>query len=65
MYPVSSKFHEMCTAPGREVFCKVTFNGQTELDGDEILEITVTERMDAESGVSIGSTCASECKIMI
>lgn len=65
MYPVSNKFHEICTAPAREVFCKVTFNGQTELDGEEILEITVTERMDAESGVSIGATCASECKIMI
>lgn len=65
MYPVSSKFHEMCRAPGREVFCKAVFNAQTELDGGEILEITVTERMDAETGVSIGAACASDCKIKI
>ncbi len=65
MYPVSSKFHDMCRADGREVFCKVTFNGQTTLDGGEILEITMTERMDAESGVSIGASCASDCKIKI
>lgn len=63
MYHVSDDFHAKFSADGREVKAKIVFNGQTEVDG--VQEITVTLALDASTGISIGSTCSSNCKIRL
>lgn len=65
MYNVSSAFHAAFEDYGREINVKVIFNGQTELDGDYVQEITVTPVFDSSDGISIGSSCSGRCKIRV
>ena len=65
MYNVSSAFHTAFADYGREIKAKVIFNGQTELGGDYVQEITATPAFDASDGISIGSSCSGRCKIRI
>nr|DAW12796.1 MAG TPA: Minor structural protein [Caudoviricetes sp.] len=65
MYRVSTAFHEAFADYGREIKGKVIFNGQTELGGDCVQEITATPAFDSSDGISIGSSCSGRCKIRI
>ena len=65
MYRVSTAFHEAFADYGREIKGKVIFNGQTELDGDYVQEITATPAFDSSDGISVGSACSGRCKIRI
>lgn len=65
MYNVSSAFHTAFADYGREIKCKVIFNGQTELDGEYVQEITATPAFDSSGGISVGSACSGRCKIRI
>lgn len=65
MYRVSTAFHEAFADYGREIKGKVIFNGQTELGGDYVQEITATPAFDSSDGISIGSSCSGRCKIRI
>lgn len=65
MYRVSTAFHTAFADYGREIKGKVIFNGQTELDGDYVQEITATPAFDSSDGISIGSSCSGRCKIRI
>ena len=65
MYNVSTAFHAAFADYGREIKAKVIFNGQTELDGEYVQEITATPAFDSSDGISIGSSCSGRCKIRI
>lgn len=65
MYNVSTAFHTAFADYGREIKAKVIFNGQTELDGNYVQEITATPALDSSDGISIGSSCSGQCKIRI
>lgn len=65
MYNVSTAFHSAFADYGREIKAKVIFNGQTELDGNYVQEITATPAFDSSDGISIGSSCSGRCKIRI
>lgn len=65
MYNVSTEFHAAFADYGREIKAKVIFNGQTELDGEYVQEITATPAFDSSDGISIGSSCSGRCKIRI
>lgn len=65
MYNVSTAFHAAFADYGREIKAKVIFNGQTELDGNYVQEITATPAFDSSDGISIGSSCSGQCKIRI
>ena len=55
MYNVSTAFHTAFADYGREIKAKVIFNGQTELDGNYVQEITATPAFDSSDGISVGS----------
>lgn len=65
MYNVSDAFHAAFADYGREIMAKVIFNGQTELDGNYVQEITATPAFDSSDGISVGSACSGRCKISI
>ena len=65
MYNVSTAFHAAFADYGREIKAKVIFNGQTELDGNYVQEITATPAFDSSDGISVGSACSGRCKIRI
>lgn len=65
MYNVSTAFHTAFADYGREIKAKVIFNGQTELDGEYVQEITATPAFDSSDGISVGSACSGRCKIRI
>lgn len=65
MYNVSTAFHSAFADYGREIKAKVIFNGQTELDGTYVQEITATPAFDSSDGISVGSACSGRCKIRI
>ena len=65
MYNVSTAFHAAFADYGREIKAKVIFNGQTELDGEYVQEITATPAFDSSDGISVGSACSGRCKIRI
>ncbi len=65
MYNVSTAFHAAFADYGREIKAKVILNGQTELDGNYVQEITATPAFDSSDGISVGSACSGRCKIRI
>lgn len=65
MYNVSTAFHTAFADYGREIKAKVIFNGQVELDGEYVQEITATPAFDSSDGISVGSACSGRCKIRI
>ena len=65
MYNVSTAFHAAFADYGREIKAKGILNGQTELDGNYVQEITATPAFDSSDGISVGSACSGRCKIRI
>jgi hypothetical protein len=60
MYNVSAAYTAAAEANGRQILTRALFNGKTELDGNNILSLTVTEAVNASGGLSMGSTISSK-----
>lgn len=64
MYSVTQAFHDAFSAVGRDrIYIKAVFNGETELDSDELQELVITEQFGASDGVTIGAAFSSSCKL--
>lgn len=63
MYTVTKAFHDACKSPGREIYLKAKFNGETDLPRSELQEMTLTEQFGSSDGVTIGAAFSSSCKL--
>ena len=63
MYTVTKAFHDACKSPGREIYLKAKFNGETDLPRSELQEMTLTEQFGASDGVTVGAAFSSRCKL--
>lgn len=63
MYTVTKAFHDACKSPGREIYLKAKFNGETDLPRSELQEMTLTEQFGSSDGVTIGAAFSSNCKL--
>jgi hypothetical protein len=60
MYTVSDKYVAAAEANARQIFVTALFNGKTELIGNNIISMTVTEAVNASGGLSMGNTISSK-----
>lgn len=60
MYIMSEAYTSAAEANARQIFVKAIFNGDTELTGDNIIDIAVTEATNASGGLSMGATISSK-----
>lgn len=60
---VTKAFHDACKSPGREIYLKAKFNGETDLPRSELQEMTLTEQFGSSDGVTIGAAFSSSCKM--
>lgn len=60
MYFVSDAFSSVAEARTREILVRAIFNGTTELTGDNIIDITISEARGTSEGLSMGSTIAQK-----
>lgn len=60
MYIMSDAYTAAAEANARQITVKATFNGNTELTGDHIIDISVTEATNASGGLSMGATISSK-----
>ncbi len=65
MYSVSDNYIFCAEANARQITVRALFNGQTELDGHSIIDMTVTEATNASSGISMGATVSSKLNITV
>lgn len=63
MYTVTKAFHDACKSPGREIYLKAKFNGETDLPRSELHEMTLTEQFGSSDGVTVGAAFSSSCKL--
>lgn len=63
MYTVTKAFHDACKSPGREIYLKAKFNGETDLPRSELQEMTLTEQFGSSDGVTVGAAFSSSCKL--
>jgi hypothetical protein len=57
---MSDAYTAAAEANARQITVKATFNGNTELTGDHIIDISVTEATNASGGLSMGATISSK-----
>lgn len=60
MYVMSEAYTTAAEANARQILVKATFNGTTELTGEHIIDMTVTEATNASGGLSMGATISSK-----
>jgi hypothetical protein len=60
MYSVSAAYTAAAEANSRRVLVKALFNGETSLDGNNIINMAVTEAVNASAGLSMGRTISSK-----
>lgn len=60
MYIMSNEYVAAAEANARHLLVKATFNSNTELTGDNIIDMTVTEATNASGGLSMGATISSK-----
>ena len=60
MYGVSEAFVTAAEANARQIIVKAIFNGAIEITGDNIIDMTVTEAVNASGGLSMGATVSSK-----
>ena len=65
MYSVSSAFNTACKSSNRQIKTRATFNGSAVIDGANIIDFTVRELLDGDSGVTMGGTCACELQMNV
>lgn len=65
MYSINEAYALAAEANARHILVKALFNGTTELTGDNIIDMTVTEATNASDGLSMGETISSKLVINI
>ena len=60
MIIMSEAYTTAAEANARQLFVKATFNGDTELTGDNIIDVAVTEATNASAGLSMGATISAK-----
>ena len=60
MYYISENFNTAAQANGRHILVKALFNGERELTGDHLIDMTVTEATAASGGLTMGSTISNK-----
>lgn len=65
MYNLSTAFSDAARANARKILTRAIFNGETELTGDHIMDMTVTEAVNASGGISMGATIASKLSMTV
>lgn len=65
MYNVSSDFITAAEANARQIMASANFNGSTSLDGENIIEMAVTEAVSPSSGLKMGSTISSQLNMTL
>lgn len=65
MYNVSAAFQTAAKSNTRKILPKAVFNDTTELDGANIIEMTVTEAVNASGGISMGATISSKLEMKV
>lgn len=65
MYYVSENHNTAAQAQGRHILIKALFNGERELTGDHLIDMTVTEATAASGGLTMGSTISSKLTLSL
>lgn len=60
MYYVSDAFAAAAQSQTRQILVKAIFNGTTELSGDNIIDITISEASSTSDGLTMGATIAQK-----
>ena len=63
MYSVSNAFHSAATANTRQIVVKALFNDSLWLTGDNLINMTITEAVNASDGISMGATISSKLEL--
>lgn len=65
MYDVGTSFDTLAKANARQILTKALFNESTEITGDNIIDMTVTEAVNASGGLTMGNTISSKLTMNI
>lgn len=65
MYNVSAAFTAAAQSQTREILVRAIFNNNTELTGQNIISMSVTEAVNASDGVSMGATISSKLEMTV
>lgn len=65
MYNMSTAYRTAAEANDRQIYVKALFNGETVLTGENIIDMTVTEAVNASGGLSMGTTISSKLTMNI
>ncbi len=65
MYGMSAAFDALAKANARQILVKALFNDSAEITGDNIIDMTVTEAVNASGGLTMGNTISSQLKMDI
>jgi hypothetical protein len=65
MYFVSEEFNTAAQARARQILVKALFNGDRELTGKNLIDMTVTEAVGASGGLTMGSTISSKLTLSL
>lgn len=65
MYSTSSNFTAAAEANARQIITRAYINDSTLLTGEDIIDLNITETLNASDGVSMGATNASKLEMKI
>lgn len=65
MYSVSTSFIAAAEANARQIMASANFNGSTNLDGENIIEMAMTEAVGPSSGLTMGATISSQLSMTL
>lgn len=65
MYNTSAAFVAAAQAKTRKILTRAIFNNETELTGQNIISMSVTEAVNASGGISMGATISSKLEMTI
>lgn len=65
MYKLSTAFSDAAQANARQILTRAVFNNNTVLTGKNIINMAVTEAVNASDGISMGATIASKLEMSI
>lgn len=63
MYAVSDAYMAAAGANARQILVKAVFNGSITMTGENIIDMTVTEALNASDGISMGATASSKLSL--
>lgn len=65
MYKLSTAYSDAAQANARQILTRAVFNENTVLTGKNIIDMAVTEAVNASGGISMGATIASKLEMSI